>query len=193
MFCCNMSSDPQPCSVGLSLGEHCHKLSYTKRVGVKVSTELSDIERELVTCRVGLYGADFTIFFHHEKAVLSKYSAYQTRCCNPFELEGHTAIKSLRVVNLEAAKNLRSLGISVKPGEKLCPTCKIKADQKKQEPTDSNENDSDGHDLIDIATRLQEVNSSFMEVDVRPVKLHAISKHRRVSYGKGNCLSFILD
>ena len=116
--------------------------------------------------------------------MLLKYSAYQSRCCNPFKLEEHTATKSLRIVNLEVARDLKALGIGIKPGEKLCPTCRIKVEQKKPEPTDSNENDSDGHDFTDVATNLQELNSSFMEVDVSPVKLHGISKHRRVHYGK---------
>ena len=77
------------------------------------------------------------------------------------------------------------------PGEKLCPTRKIKADQKKEEPTDSNENASDSHDLIDIATNVQELNSYFMEADVIQSNCMELVGTDKFLMRKGSCLSFI--
>ena len=71
-----MSSEQAPCSVGLHSGETCHKLSYTKQIGHRVSTELSDVKRDLILWRTNLplpRPEGFTICDHHEKTVLVKY------------------------------------------------------------------------------------------------------------------------
>ena len=48
-----MSCEQTPCSVGLHLRETCHKLSY-KQIGQRVSSELSDVEKDLIMWRTGL-------------------------------------------------------------------------------------------------------------------------------------------
>ena len=91
-------------------------------------------------------------------------------------MERHAAMKCSRTVSLETVKNLRALGSAVKSRGILTPTCKTKLEQTKLEPKDSDENDDTGHDLIDVEENMQELNSSFIEVDVSLVQLHGISK-----------------
>jgi hypothetical protein len=190
-----MSCEQTPCSVGLHLGETCHKLSYTKQIGQRVSSELSDVEKDLIMWRTGLPepGPEgFTICYHHEKTVVVKYASYQRKCCNPFNLEKHSAKGSLREITIDVARDMKEHGISVKPGEKLCPSCRMEVEKQKQ--TKDFETSCEGDDEYDDAEAMEqeitleadkkELNVSFEEINVSPVKLHAIGEHSKVTYGK---------
>ena len=184
-----MSCEQTPCSVGLHLGETCHKLSYTKQIGQRVSSELSDVEKDLIMWRTGLPepGPEgFTICYHHEKNVVVKYASYQRKCCNPFNLEKHSAKGSLREITIDVARDMKEHGISVKPGEKLCPSCRMEVEKQKQ--TKDFETSCEGDDEYDDAEAMEqeitleadkkELNVSFEEINVSPVKLHAMDDLR---------------
>ena len=190
-----MSCEQTPCSVALHIGQTCHKLSYTKQIGQRVSSELSGVEKDLIMWRTGLPAPRpecFTICYHHEKTVLVKYASYQRKCCNPFNLKKHSAKRCLREIIIDVARDMTEHGISVKPGDKLCPSCRMKVEKQKE--TKDLETSCEGDDEYNDAEAMEqeitleadknELNLSFEEVNESPVKLHAVGKHSKVSYGK---------
>ena len=66
------------CSFGLLREQECHKLSYTRRVGLKKLTDIANDTREVILWRAGLlenfdFTHDGTICFHHECLFGSKF------------------------------------------------------------------------------------------------------------------------
>ena len=138
-----------------------------------------------------------TICNHHEHTVLKKYASTKTKYCNPFKKEKHTARGSLREISLETAKEIKILGINVTPGDKLCPACRIETDKHKEyHPTGSYSSSEVDHDDINEHMELEIsvedsrdfLSSTLNEAEVSPLKLHAIGRHSRTSYGKRKML-----
>lgn len=188
----------ESCSVGNRLGEICHKRSYAKTSGLKLVSELSSDEKELVTWRAGLEeNLGSTICYHHEHTVLKKYLSTKTKCCNPFKKEKHTARGSLREISLETAKEMKILRISVTPGDKLCPACRIETDKQKERHDTcthfSSEEDKDEiNEQMELEISAEDsrefLSSTLNEEDVSPLKLHAVAGHSRANYGKRKML-----
>ena len=97
---------------------------------------------------------------------------------------------TLRFNRVDASTDAQILGISLVPGQKLCPTChreltkqtKDHYEQTAQMP-DIEEND-DGDVEFDFAkdrTR-ESLDSSLIYMDVSPMKLHAVASHSKVAY-----------
>ena len=87
------------------------------------------------------------------------------------------------------AKNLKERKISIVPGKKICPSC----------PKDINETLINEHEealphsdeeVLDFEANLdgdrnrEILNSSLIEEDISPLKLHAVASHSRVAHGK---------
>ena len=81
-------TSPRECSIGKSLQEECHKLKYSRKVGLVSIGELEEQARELLEIRTDKrYDADiYTICFHHKQKYITKYSDWQLQCCNPWKL-----------------------------------------------------------------------------------------------------------
>ena len=194
----SIETEMESCSVGNLLRETCHKRSYAKMSGLMLLSELCSDEQELAKRRTGLQESlDSTICYHHEDTVLKKYPSTKTKCCNPFKKEKHTARGSLPEISLGTAKEMKTFGINVIPGDKLCPACRIETDKRKEHHTTGTQSSSEeDHDNINEQMELEIsaedsrefLSSTLNEEDVSPLKLHAVAGHSRATYGKRKML-----
>ena len=186
------------CSVGEHLKEECHLLVHTRSTALKLFSRLTAEQVELVVLRTGIPSSpDLDICLHHEKAVLVRYPQLQRKCCNPFGKHKKPAKDSLRELSLETAKKFSKINISVIPGQKQCTSCRKEAnrrlDQLKEAEHVSDEvnsqtaNDSDNGSLcseMDNEILREDLNTSLEEMDLSPVKLHAVAVHARATLCK---------
>ena len=47
-------------------------------------------------------------------------------------MEKHSAKGSLREITIDVARDMKEHGISVRPGDKLCPSCRMKVEKQKE-------------------------------------------------------------
>ncbi|GBL93966.1 hypothetical protein AVEN_71533-1 [Araneus ventricosus] len=101
----------------------------------------------------------------------------------------------LRVVTVEQSRIILYKGFKVKPGQKLCASCRSKLLKIKQIDESNVQNslntEDEDHDveftpaeLLQKRNVIAELNSSFHEIGCSPMKLHALGEHSRSFYGK---------
>ncbi|GBM39738.1 hypothetical protein AVEN_208641-1 [Araneus ventricosus] len=101
----------------------------------------------------------------------------------------------LRVVTVEQSRIILYKGFKVKPGQKLCASCRNKLLKIKQIDESNVQNslntEDEDHDveftpaeLLQKRNVIAELNSSFHEIGCSPMKLHALGEHSRSFYGK---------
>ncbi len=118
---------------------------------------------------------------------MKKYGLNQKVCCNSFELHGNYIRKSIRPINIDTANQINELWKKdkkdhVKPGQKLCPTCrKFLAENAQQSSTDSE--DCQPAELSKKA-ETEAVNVSFAAVGMSPLKLEKLSRRDSPGYAK---------
>lgn len=123
------------------------------------------------------------ICFHHEQVLLEKFDKLQRSCCDPFNKHQCKVTKSLRAVSIDKAMELTlTTGRHIKPGEKLCPSCR-KYDTS-QEPEQSYGHSASDTDIEDVDLHLSQLNDSITSIGCTPVKLHAMPVRSRISYAK---------
>ncbi|XP_071950770.1 ARL14 effector protein-like [Antedon mediterranea] len=117
----NTGENLNPCSIGLALNEDCHLNTIFRGSHALINaTDLSKEKKVLLEWRTAVeFADDNTICNHHEKKYISYYERLQRQCCDPFKRHKKAITKSLRVIEENDAKLL-----NVKPGQKLCPTCR---------------------------------------------------------------------
>lgn len=175
------SDDPPQCSIGLGEGSACHSNAFTSgRGALKLFHEFGAEEWKLISRRSGLnLNEQATVCLHHEAFFLTKFEHWQTSCCNPFGKQNHNVRKSLRRVDLLAADQLKELtNADVKPGQKICITCRKEFIQRKKSASStSSASDQDE----DVSTGL---NSSLMSIGVSPLKFKRVSQRDSLGYAK---------
>ena len=174
----------------IKFGE-CHLSSYTTFTGLKLLQELSSYEKEILELRSEIKVTDNdTICLHHEQVLLLRYSFLQKKCCDPLSLHKKTSCKrSLREISVAMSQKLAAINVAAKPGQKLCPKCRIALNEKmsNKETIENTDCLDDAYDFVpeirikDVRTSL---NASLDEMGVSPVKLHSLPSHSKVSYGK---------
>ena len=175
------------CAFGLLLQDECHKTVHTRSVGLHNLSELSDANFELLMLRTKpvdqLQRENCNICFHHEQVLLEKFDKLQRSCCDPFNKHQCKVTKSLRTVSIDKAKELTlTTGRHIKPGEKLCPSCR-KYDTS-QEPEQSYGHSASDTDIEDVDLHLSQLNDSITSIGCTPVKLHAMPVRSKISYAK---------
>ena len=73
------------------------------------------------------------------------------------------------------------------PGQKLCPKCRIKFGDLHDNDFSGEVHDDTSSDEIhdnDDSFHKEYLSTSMEEMDVSPVKLHAVASHSRESYGE---------
>ncbi|XP_065067443.1 ARL14 effector protein-like [Rhopilema esculentum] len=131
------------CSVGKKMGDPCHKLTFSRKVGSKRLDSIDCDVRELIFWRSGLslINKDADICLHHEQLLIKRYSLAQKTCCNPFQIHKKAAKGGLKEIKLSNAKDLVTRGFDVVPGQKLCPSCTIRMNETKNDPIHAAEPD----------------------------------------------------
>ena len=81
------------CSVGKKMGDPCHKLTFSRKVGSKRLDSIDCDVRELIFWRSGLslINKDADICLHHKQLLIKRYSLAQKTCCNPFQINKKAA------------------------------------------------------------------------------------------------------
>ena len=116
------------CSYGLLLEQECHKLSYTRKIGLKKLADIANDTCQVLLWRAGLLHTikdvtrDGTICLHHEFLFGSKFERKEKKCCDVFQKHKKKAV-GIHKVTLHLARDLKEKGISVTPGQKFCRNC----------------------------------------------------------------------
>ena len=95
------------------------------------------------------------------------------------------------MINLQMAKDMVSLGISVVPGYMLCPSCRVKFHEMKIDPMDTDLSSDEGQQLsmeieheISVSYSKDSVNATLTNLDLSPIKMHGIAGSSKISHGK---------
>ena len=138
----------EKCDVGkYGSDDSCHKLSYTRKVGVKDFSQLPEEQQDLVLWRAYLRDQKDTvqtICLHHEQYYLVRFPKKMEHCCDPFEKHDTTSknkkTKGQVLITLEMACQFESNNKSVVPGRKICRTCQKQFEEllEASEETSSN-------------------------------------------------------
>ena len=93
-------------------------------------------------------------------------------------------------ISIQLASDFKNVGIKVIPGEKICPSCKIKLTTFKadgaEEPSCSYDHEDEGQEHIPNDFLKERLNSSLTSMNISPLKMHAVASHSKVTV-KRNC------
>ena len=139
-----------------------------------------------------------TIYLHHKKILLDKYSFLQKNCCDPYKFHPQTKrTKSLRVISTETAEELeQKTGQKIKPGQKWCSTCTQKHNvvQNDMEVPEEYSLEMVGdieekhtYRLL-VSPKEENINRNLTEGGFSPLKANKVSRRDVSRYGKRKCL-----
>ena len=87
---------------------------------------------------------------------------------------------------------MKNIGINIIPGEKICPSCKIKLisfkDDGPGEVACSQIYEDKDIELTTNEFLKENLNSSLTSINISPLKMHAVTSHSRVALGKKKLL-----
>lgn len=133
------------CSVGLLLSLKCKNSTNSEsETLVLVSVHNLELQKQkLLIQRTGLNGEDVqTLCEQHEDMFLIKFECNKRICCDPWRRHKSTVRTALRPISVALAVKLNGSGMTVKPGEKLCTTCrKCLREEEDQSTSDSDDNE----------------------------------------------------
>jgi len=162
------------CSIGIQLNIDCHKSGASAVTQVLLNIkDMSQEKQDLLSLRTELSMDNLqTVCSHHEKIFLTHFEHSQWKCCDPLGRHKSAIRSSLRSVSLASAKKLKEAQITVKPGEKLCPTCRKllvvdSVEYKEPDPMDD-------VDFIPIDKDKMDLDSSFTDLGCSPLKVHGV-------------------
>ena len=97
----------------------------------------------------------------------------------------------LREVKISLAKELAKQGCATIPGQKICPPCYIRSKESAgQSALGKNIEDNEGclsvmlDEELSYSADKDALNATLNELDVSPLKLHAVAQHSKASHGK---------
>ncbi len=76
------------CSVGVLLGDACHKLTFCRKTGFHKLDSFPTEDREVIMWRSGLtiLNIDANICYHHEQLMNKRYNLSHKTCSDPFKI-----------------------------------------------------------------------------------------------------------
>ena len=196
------------CSVGIITQTECHKISYVTKKAIENACELSEEELNLLQLRTEVQNLT-TVCLHHKSLFLKKYEFLQKTCRDPYKRHKKPINKTLRVVSLEQSRVCVKQGLKIKPGEKLCSSCRkmlftTPANHGSDEE-DLQLNDDDDFEVNELQKEdaIDSLNASLTDVGCSPLKLHALNESCKISYAQQkieklqqnvkNKIEFVLD
>lgn len=185
----NSMADNQACSIGLFKKSDCFQTIYIPSKKLQCVSELSDEEKDLIRLRSGINLCEFkNICSHHSYYFLNVFEKYQTICVDPLKKHKKPIKKSLRSVSLSFSKQLIAKNIYIKPGQKLCSTCRNFCEEKIKIKVSENETDDELMTELDsLESRnvsLSQTNTALDDLGLTPIKLHTLSSRSKGSYYK---------
>eukprot|EP00112_Aurelia_sp_Birch-Aquarium-sp1_P016223 Seg366.9 transcript_id=Seg366.9/GoldUCD/mRNA.D3Y31 product="ARL14 effector protein" protein_id=Seg366.9/GoldUCD/D3Y31 len=175
----------------------CHKSWLTRQNALEKVCEFEEELQQTLLWRAGMKemveNPELMICCHHKEFFGSAFEKKFQKCCNIYgkHTRGKKVVKGGHVITLEMANKLKLEGHEVCPGWQLCRNClKIATTSKEVVDEIQMETDEEFHEIIDFEntmardTARESVDSSFEELGISPIKLHAMTKHRKISHLK---------
>ena len=185
----------EKCDVGkLGNDDSCHKLSYTRKTGLKDFHLLSEEEQDVVLWRASLRDhkdSVHRICLHHEQCYLVRFPINFQHCCDPFEKHAKTykKTKGQVLVTLEMALQLESKHKLVVPGWKICRTCQKQFQEliEASEEDTSSQEEADISDCeqaikFDVEAKRHKLDESLSSLGVSPVRLKGVKQSQWENY-----------
>ena len=161
---------PTSCTLGriLEVTESCHKLSFSPKVGMISSDDLSEDEVKLIQYRSGCYHfvSGSTIFLQLKIYFVEKFEVEQRFCCDPFGQHASKVKSCLKVLELEDVA--RFPFIKVIPGRKCCNCRYNQPKNHDKEQKEAISHPDYGSKKVDI----DEFNKSLHSFGISPIKAH---------------------
>ena len=108
-------------------------------------------------------------------------------------------------MSLNAAEDFNHINISEIPGKKICPNCRKKLTSNLEATSNKFVDESDSHigNKTDVETMSSgsseemtlrhDLDTSFEEMGVSPIKLHGVTSHSKVTLGKDKLQQFTIN
>lgn len=114
------------CSLGILLGELCHKCDYQPfSKDIYEVSDLTECEQLLLESR--LSSKLETICNYHKIKYLNKYhNLFGRNCSDPLSVHKKPVRNGLREILLEHLNKPQNVPVDLIPGKSLCPTCNKK-------------------------------------------------------------------
>lgn len=171
----------------------CHKSWLTRQTALEKVCDFEEEFQQTLLWRAGLKEVDgkkeLMICSHHKELYGSAFEKKFQKCCNIYgkHTRGKKAVKGGHVITLELAMKLKREGQDVCPGWQLCRNClKIAKTVQEAEEVEM-ETDEEFHESTDFEEQMtrdtarESVDTSFEELGISPIKLHAVTKQRKIS------------
>lgn len=139
------------CSVGELTLTDSHQFSYGAKKAIENINDLSEDEQIFLKLRTESEQELHTICLHHKSTFLKKFEYLQKLCCGPIKRHKKPIKKALRAINVQQSEIIMSKEYKMKPGQKLCSSCRnllLKSEESKAASNDEKEGLS--HDSDDI-------------------------------------------
>ncbi|XP_069171644.1 ARL14 effector protein-like [Procambarus clarkii] len=121
------------------------------------------------------------VCLRHEALLLTKFEFLQKTCCDPFKKKCHLKRKDLRPITVATAEKMSDmLKVSIKPGQKLCTSCRKEFDSKQVSESSSTESDGPA-DNMEIC---ESVNTSLSVLGISPIKYQPVNARDKHGYAK---------
>lgn len=187
-----MATNLDPCYIAKNHTSVCHKLTYSKTIGLVNISDLSLEQRNLIFARCGLQNTtvteNMTVCLHHKKLLLDKYKFLQKTCCDPFDIHTKAVKGSLRsILDTTRAESLsKDTQKDIKPGQKLCPRCMsmLGSTELIQEDSSCEDDGQEGQYTSYVPDEFSDLNESVTLLGCSPMKDSSVSQRDMVGYGK---------
>lgn len=184
-----MDDSNSKCTLGLLLNDsECHKVIYSRSTGLRKLSELKDGEKQLILVRSSLKDNSeindaSTICLHHIKILLEKYEFLQKTCFDPFKRHKSVVKHGLRNIDMHDAEILNTVTDgTIKPGMKLCASCRKKENWNTEIDVDHQEiSDSDESFVPDNISEAA-INTSVTSLGCSPFKIAKVHTNKRLTY-----------
>jgi hypothetical protein len=149
----------ESCSVGIKLGEECHKKTFIQKSQLCV---VPNEEIEVLSLRTRISQEDLsTICSHHYKEFLTYFSLNIKKCCDVLNIHKKAVRTNLMVIKMEH----RPLHNNLIPGDKLCFKCFSRLKHE-----DDSNSISDRSEYLPDRPLLDNINSTLATFETSPIK-----------------------
>ncbi|KAG1662397.1 Ribosome biogenesis protein NOP53 [Nymphon striatum] len=167
----------------------CHSSSYSSEQGFISVDELSSNEKVLLMHRIGIQSAvgvnPSNICYHHKMTLLDYFDKLERTCCDPLNVHKKSSRKSPRSINMDMALYLSRQGNKkIKPGQKLCLSCRKKCCLQQNEQEMENEENHSDIPYGTHQTNQDQLSVIFTAVGCSPFKATRVGERDRSSYAK---------
>ena len=152
------------------------------------------MDQQLIKLRTGILADIETVCLHHLKYLIGKFESFMRVCCDPFEMHKSTRKRSLQTISIKLTREASSIGLTLIPGKKLCPTCRGKISSVLQEPDECHlplQSDEDKVDNeiagLEKSVSTEEERSRLSDclstIGLSPLKFHSQSSCSKIQQG----------